>query len=517
MQRPVLLMHAPASCGRGDPRPIYRPFVLSALVATLTLGTTFGAANLFVMHQGSGAAWINSSAHATSQLFGFLFLFILGVAFFAVPRFLGVNLAKPKLARAALPLVWLGLALRCAALFTAPGPLGLAMLGAGGAALLAAVVVAAVSLLATRRASAAPYEPFQLGIAAGTVLFGIAAALQFAGVVDAFASDNAHRAALWSRPSYVAALFGGGYLWVLGMHLRIGPVFVGARKSGARNALLMLALAAAAALLLVAGSIIEGPLGYPSFTWPRAAGTCLFASSTIAALACLRVFSRPASEGRSLDGTFRRIVQGTFAALLLSAALLVLDVLPGLGNHLIADAGRHTFAVGFLLTITFAFATRILPIFAGVAPVWPESRGMLFGLVGAGVLLRTAQVIAAMGGYRALWLSAVSGLVVLVGVAGLSLIVAKTVWRPANAARQARLSAVTADTNVLQMIDTWPATLEVMVRHGFEPLRSAAVRNVLARSITVQLACEIRGVEVSVLVAELNAIASADSAAPRRQ
>lgn len=508
-------MQTTPSCGRGELHPIYRPFILSALAATLTVGTAFGAANLFVIHGlGRAASFINPSAHATMQLFGFLFLFILGVAFFAVPRFLGVALQLPRVARASLPLVWTFLLLRCVALFLAPGRLSLMLLAVSAAALLLAVVAAGTALAFTRRASKMPFEPFQAGIAAGTLLFGLAALILTAGVLDAALSNDPHRATLWSRPAYVSALFGGAYLWVLGMFLRIGPVFLGAPKASTASGYALIAVAANSALLLTASAVLEGPLLQSDLGWLEQLATLIFAASAVAACAVLGPFAKARSATRLLDKTFRRTVQGVFVALGASSALLLWDVAPGAGNHLVADAGRHTFAVGFLLLVTFAFATKILPIFAGVEPVWPETRRVLFALIGAGVALRAAQVVAALGGYRALWLSGVSGLVVLVGVVGLSLIVAKTIWRPPTGQPVARPTRLTADINVLAMIQTWPETLEVMVRHGFEPLRVAAVRSLLARNITLEVACEIRGVEVSALLSELNRAISRSAQSP---
>ena len=53
-------------------------FVRAALLSTLTIGTVFGAASLLVIHAGRVAGWVSPGAHATAQLFGFVFLLIGG-------------------------------------------------------------------------------------------------------------------------------------------------------------------------------------------------------------------------------------------------------------------------------------------------------------------------------------------------------------------------------------------------------------------------------------------------------
>src|SRR5262245_30426179 len=89
------------SIDRGaDTSTLYRRFLVAALLSTTTLAAVFGAFNLFWLHLNLGPVPpIHHQVHAGFQLMGFVLLFVMGVAYHAVPRFLGTALAAPDLAR----------------------------------------------------------------------------------------------------------------------------------------------------------------------------------------------------------------------------------------------------------------------------------------------------------------------------------------------------------------------------------------------------------------------------------
>src|SRR5262245_49814476 len=131
---------------------LYRPFIYAALVCTLTLGATFGAYNLLSIQLALGPVppphnWV----HASFQLFGFVLLFVMGVAYHALPRFLSTTLARPGAARASLWLVLLGLVLRAYGQFGALLPSTDAAYRLGAASLLAGVLAFAFTLGSTWR------------------------------------------------------------------------------------------------------------------------------------------------------------------------------------------------------------------------------------------------------------------------------------------------------------------------------------------------------------------------------
>jgi hypothetical protein len=53
----------------------------------------------------------------------------------------------------------------------------------------------------------------------------------------------------------------------------------------------------------------------------------------------------------------------------------------------------------------------------------------------------------------------------------------------------ARLRAM----NVATLLEAWPQTLKVLLRHGFTPLANPFARAMLARTVTVEQACKLKG------------------------
>lgn len=59
------------------------------------------------------------------------------------------------------------------------------------------------------------------------------------------------------------------------------------------------------------------------------------------------------------------------------------------------------------------------------------------------------------------------------------------------------------DSIVADVIDTWPATLPILVEAGFTPLQNALLRRTLARTITLARACSMQGIDLEKLIARL--------------
>ncbi|HEX5416975.1 MAG TPA: DUF1858 domain-containing protein, partial [Chloroflexota bacterium] len=67
---------------------------------------------------------------------------------------------------------------------------------------------------------------------------------------------------------------------------------------------------------------------------------------------------------------------------------------------------------------------------------------------------------------------------------------------------------------VAQVLDRWPATLDVFLRHGFTPLADPQLRQRLAPTITVRSAAANRGVDVQQLLADLEAASKVTAGTP---
>ena len=92
---------ADARRSRPAPAPPKRPlgfvpeFLVGAIALTLTLGSTTGMINLLRIGAGADVPLSHLQIHAHTQILGFAALFLMGIAFHALPRITGVEVAGP--------------------------------------------------------------------------------------------------------------------------------------------------------------------------------------------------------------------------------------------------------------------------------------------------------------------------------------------------------------------------------------------------------------------------------------
>ena len=99
---------APASAAA----PFSPHFILGSLVLTLTLGATTGMINLLRIAAGAEVPVSHRQIHGHAQVLGFAALFLMGIAYHALPRILGIGGLRPSSARPAFWLMFSGVILR---------------------------------------------------------------------------------------------------------------------------------------------------------------------------------------------------------------------------------------------------------------------------------------------------------------------------------------------------------------------------------------------------------------------
>ncbi len=494
---------APAEAVAHEDR-LYRRFVWASLVCTTTLGATFGAINLLAAHWALGAVPpVHKQVHAAFQVLGFLWLMLMGVAYHAVPRFLGARLALPALARASF---WLALGGLLARVYGELGPLvpaATALFLVGALAIAGSTVAFAAVLGATFARSRAKREPFQRFLAAGTLQWVLAGAFLVVGAAQAAGRGDVSWAIAWNEPFYLAALLGGAHAWIQGMLLRTGPVFLGLGAPRPRALAAALVLGQAGALAAAVGAALA-----PPWRGPLVDGGLLAAAASVAAFAVgARLFERRAEAA---DRGVARAMGLAFASAVLFAALAALyaaiDLATrGEANTLLFDGARHAFALGFVTLAIFGMAGRIIPVFAGVPLRWAAARMLGIYLIAAGVLLRQAEIAAALlADERWLRLSGLSGSVAATGILLAAASLAATLRGRADscAPRQVPLDG---DANVAALLDAHPEALPILIRGGFAPLANPLARRTLARAVSLRTACRMHGVDLARLLAELRA------------
>jgi len=425
----------------GPEPPVYRPFALLALAATLAAGIPLGVWLLAWLYLGVAAVpaeWILLHAHL--QIFGFFGTLIMGVSQHLLPRFTGRPVSRSPFVLWLLGLQAAGLALRIVGTVTLrPAPVLVASLLQSMAFLLFASWV-------WRMLDPRPLRFLRWHLTASTVWLAGAGGLEAWLRGDAVASGLSLPPIAGLRVVHLMALFGGVLGWVLGVLLRAGPMFLARWRAPARAA-----RALPWVLALGVGVAAWGEAG----DWSVAVGTALARLGEVIVLAgaaSLMVLGgalQPARDALPLAARSREESQIFRVAMLsggaagFGAAAAVPAAWAGLDVRLLADAVRHLITVGVLTSMVIAMAFRLIPVLEGRALPWPRLRQVALWSLATGVVLRSAEVLVGAGWPAVAPGVALSGILIWIAVACVG---ANLVAAIANRSRGVEAALVSART-----------------------------------------------------------------------
>src|SRR6266540_3305772 len=331
-------------------------------------------------------------------------LFLMGIAYHALPRILGIGSRTPASSRTAFWLMFGGVILR-----NVGQPLGFYSAGRPLSLLSAGMEVAAGLLFASfvfallREMREGKYDrkdPIVRFVRLGTVLFlGALGLIAAQGLWLAGHPETALPPAL-TEPFYFLALYGFLLAWIYGFGNRVVSLFLGVGPARRRTPELAMAALGTAAPLFCAGWLpfLPGPLGLAL----RDAGLGLAALSAVFYLSGNGFLWRKAdSPMMRTPGSPTFAIRAAFACLGLWAILEIAGVvlsrttpLPA-QNLWWADAGRHVFTIGFLTLLIVGMSFRILPVFSGKRLWSPALAQLSYGLLLGGTSMRLLQYPAA--------------------------------------------------------------------------------------------------------------------------
>ncbi len=397
-----------AAAAPAPSRPAAAPFsphfILGSLFLTLTLGATTGMINLLRIAAGADVSISHRQIHGHAQVLGFAALFLMGIAYHALPRILGIGAVRARSARPAFWLMFTGVIARNVGQPLGFYPIGrLISLVSAGLEVASAFLFArfVFSLLArVRGGKYDPSDPILRFVRWGTVFFIAAMALVAAqGVWLAGHVETAVPVSL-TEPFYFAALYGFLLAWIYGFGNRVVSMFlgVGPAARGTPEATLLLQIGA---LPLFLASYLPW-LGLRSALLLRDAGLGLAALSALVYLAGNGfLWRRAVLPAMRAPGSPTVAIRCSFGCLalwaLLELAAIALSRMTSIPaqNLWWADAARHLFTIGFLTLLIVGMSLRILPVFSG-KPLWsPRLAHVTYALLLAGAVMRLLQYPAA--------------------------------------------------------------------------------------------------------------------------
>ncbi|HYX22401.1 MAG TPA: DUF542 domain-containing protein, partial [Thermoanaerobaculia bacterium] len=378
--------------------PLFSPhFLVGSLLLTLTLGATTGMINLIRIAAGGEVPIDHRQIHGHTQVLGFAALFLMGIAYHALPRILGVGGVRPgRAARASFWTMLTGVLLRNAGQPFGLHPAGrLLSLLSGILELAAGLLFARYVFDVLRQAPPGKYakrDPMHVFVAGGTAWFVLALLLAAAqGVWLAGHVDTVLPAAL-NEPFYFAALYGFLLSWIYGFGHRVVSMFlgVGAPVGGTAEA------AFVAQMIGVACAAASWVPGIPDAAGLalRDAGWALVAISALLFLggngflwrrSNLPMLRTPGSPTVAIRMAFGWLA--VWAVLELGAVVVARTTEFPARNLWWADAARHAFTIGFVTLLIVGMSFRILPVFSGKKLWSAKMAWATYGLLTLGAAL----------------------------------------------------------------------------------------------------------------------------------
>jgi len=449
---------------------LYKPFVRAALVATLTLGTAWGAALLTEIASGrsfAGPSQAHIQAHGHAQLYGWVGLFIVGVAYYALPRFKNYPLRRLRLAKGTFFLFAAGILLRSIVQPFADRPVP-AALGVASAILeLLAIgifsgIIAEIFIKSTEKREF--YEKYLL---AGVFWFIVIGVLNVVITVLMAADHSAvARPALNLRFLHIWTV---GFItnMILGVSLRILPNFLGLRQPLVRQANLAWFFLNHGVMLKALG------IAHPFF------GSGMEMAAAVLFVWSLGIFARPVTrvDIQGVDPAFGWFIKLGYGWFLVSVAMILGgDIYQSLAAHppahAFVGAYRHALTVGFISTIMLGVAYRILPVFNGTELYSPKAMRASFYLIAVGNAMRVIFQSATMTGIKAFYIPmGASGWLELTALALFSWNIWKSIKDEAEDAFLVD-HIVRPETKVADIIELYPELRLALIECGLSHLAS---------------------------------------------
>ncbi len=480
---------------------VHRPFIVSALAITLSLGAGWGAWLLFEIgwHGRFEAATASHIvAHGAAQLWGFIALFVVGIALRFLPMSSGQP--RPRLAFAHLLLatflvgvvggfVWALLPRQASWL----GPLS------GAALVLAAVLFLAFLFGQVRRHRRTTWG--RLIAAAGTWMFVWAVVTLTLRSSRSAQGPGAYSE--WMRQLLMdLAIFGFAMnaIYGFGQRLLSGIVGSGTPRAGAIEATFWLHNSGVALL----------SLGHARETAVAASlGVALLAAGAFSYAVGMRGFVRVRrSSPRPEVGTpmLRRYVQLAFFWLLVGMTMLLFadlywNVRSLIVPHAYLGAVRHALTVGFMTTLILGVGQRLLPILGHTLLPWPQLVFPTFAFIAIGNSLRVLTELATPYSEIAFAIMPFSAVLELFALALFSANALRTLWPAPDPLLQTR--RVTPATSVAVLLAECPWLEDHLFAWGFAYI--GRVRSV-PRELTLGTLCTSEGKNPEETIGRINAL-----------
>ena len=516
----------PAAPSVKDPRGVSRAFLRTSLVAVITGGGLLGVLLLaLVSYYGSfelalpWPGWTTAvQIHAHIQLSGWVALFIMGIAYFALPRFLAVELRGMGTARASFALMLGGILLRSFYQpFSAERWAANWVLWGAAAEFVAALLFFRI-VLQTVRSSSKRGEPYTRFLAWGSGWFVVSQAILLGHAAVSLVQGRPVLLSHAADDAYLHIhLIGFVGLFILGVTLRTLPLLLNFARQASPTWQRRVLAGWNLGVALFALAMPLSALGLGAEHLWAFAGAGLELAAGLAFLATVNPLQKArAPETEDTPPAWLWLIRSAYVwfavALAMQAVLTSVTWATGMEpEHAYWGAFRHALAMGWISTMIFGMAYRMVPVMEGRAAAMAWTAPVVFWVVNIGNVGRVGlQSLAPTVPAVYPWMAPMGALELMA-----AFLFALAMWKTMSRARIAEETGagresrkkvtIGPDAVVADVLNADPKALEVFVQHGFTALKNPVLRATAARMVTVAQACRMHGLDLESLLRDLGA------------
>ncbi len=500
---------------------IYRRFFVAGIVVVLTAGATWGAYLLWKIgfaKSFTSVSVLEVNAHGHAQIFGWVGLFIMGFALQAFPRMWHTRLVAPPLAGLSFVVMLAGIVIRTTGMAANGYSWAVPTAMVGGTLQLLAVLTFVTQLGLTFRQSKARLEPYIGFIALGMFWFAAQTVMSIWHTWTTMTATSREEL-LWYVSTYQAPLrdlqvHGLALFMIIGVSIRMLPALLGLPETSDRRGWV--------ALVLLTVAVVSECLIFLAYRWTQNhvyAGMLLIPWILLAAGVCIVALPwklwRPFSDEEARRDRIGKFIRAAYGWLAISLTMLLLFPVylyfwsRGTEfSHAYHGAIRHAITVGFVSLMIMGIAAKVVPTLNGVDPRRLTALWGPFILVNLGCFLRvTTQTLTDWNPFF-FRVVGISGVLEVTGLAWWGAGLLQILWRGRQelaAAAGKKPDSIVGHHRVSDVLEWFPSTIDVFLKHGFTPLTNPLLRATLARGVTLATATSLHRVPLDQLLADLNA------------
>ena len=498
---------------------VYAKFVKTAIVLTLTVGVTFGAlvlSYIAIKLDFDSVYYALIQAHGHAQIYGWVGLCVMGFAMYIVPRVKNTELKHRGFANVCYLFAAVGITLRTV---VQPLPYSSLRFLLPVSAILECIAILLFILIVLRTILASKekigiYDKF---FKAGIIWFFISTCMNM-GMICYLYKHKLHEIPRHFFSPYVHLyLFGFVLMFIFAVNIRTVYAFLDIKPVRAKAVNLTFWImnicipiyflshffADESVVVHWVSHAVAFPIGFALLTF-------VFG---------LRVFERSTKELDDvvMDRSYAKTIRIAYLWLIVTAGILV--VMPFLKDgseiqHRFHGSLNHALTVGFITMMIIGYASKMIPTFKGINMHSIRLSNITFVLLNTGCFLRVfSQIMVGVNGKTLFYVTmGTSGWFEL---AALSLF-GYNLWKTMNFVQESKppvssqapatvkITEVSKDTKVFDVVDQYPDTLQIFLDFGFSQMANPVMRNTMGRVATLDMATKMHNVDLNTFLKALN-------------